>query len=685
MSVSIGIVTVTGFEASTADPMILLRNADAAMYRAKRGGKARWALFDESLVSAATHRRELEPELRRALEADEFVLHYQPIYDLNDDTIVGVEALVRWNHPTRGLLAPDAFLGLAEETGLIVGIGVWVLEESCNQMRQWACELRWPGWMSVNFSARQVAEPGLASAVSDILIASGLRAELLRLELTETALLRVSHSAAAELDAVRSLGVHIGMDDFGTGYASLTNLQQLPIDFLKIDRSFVTTLERDGNGRDHGNAIVAAIAQIGQTLDLETIAEGIETEEQAELLRAYGCPYGQGYQFARPAAADRSPSYSTTTTHTPCPTAGHEFLPVVWWTRSECKSRRTHRHGARRDHPERRVGLLLRVSGMPDDPRLRARGVRRLLPRLSSTQLTTSTRSYAHTHALETDGTFGISCRLLAKDGHYVWLESRGCAARKDTDGRVTAIEAIWRDVSKSMSASQERTRTTSLLEAANARLAETLEREHDVVEELRKLDLAKTDFVSTVSHELRTPLTSIIGYMEILNDEGGRGLDPEQMLAFQIIERNSRRLRSVIENLLTISSVETGALSLSPAPTHFGPIIESAVSTVMPAAEEQGIELTTRVPADLPAVWADPSHADRIVLNLLSNAIKFLTPTGGHVEISAAPVAGNGTVTVRDDGMGIPDDEQTPVRAVLAGRRPPSERSRGAGSDCSS
>jgi two-component system, OmpR family, phosphate regulon sensor histidine kinase PhoR len=145
---------------------------------------------------------------------------------------------------------------------------------------------------------------------------------------------------------------------------------------------------------------------------------------------------------------------------------------------------------------------------------------------------------------------------------------------------------------------------------------------------------------------------------MEILNDEGGRGLDPEQMLAFQIIERNSRRLRSVIENLLTISSVETGALSLSPAPTHFGPIIESAVSTVLPAAEEQGVELTARVPADLPPVWADPSHADRIVLNLLSNAIKF-TPTGGHVEISAAPVAGNGTVTVRDDGIGIPEHEQ--------------------------
>jgi len=180
-----------------------------------------------------------------------------------------------------------------------------VLKEACQQMRRWTLEFGWSGWMSVNLSARQVAEPGLASAVSDILATSDLPADLLRLELTETVLLRVGHSAATELGAIRSLGVHVGMDDFGTGYASLTNLQQLPIDFLKIDRSFVTTLKRGADRRDHGNAIVAAVAQIGQTLDLETIAEGVETAEQAELLREYGCPYGQGFQFARPAPADK--------------------------------------------------------------------------------------------------------------------------------------------------------------------------------------------------------------------------------------------------------------------------------------------------------------------------------------------------------------------------------------------
>jgi diguanylate cyclase (GGDEF)-like protein/PAS domain S-box-containing protein len=329
VSVSIGIVTVAGFEASNADPLILLRNADAALSRAKREGKARWALFDEGLASAALRRRELEPELRRALEADEFVLHYQPVYDLNDATIVGVEALLRWNHPTRGLLPPNDFIELAEETGLIVPIGTWVLNEACNQMAQWARELHWPGWMSANLSARQVAEPGLASVVSGILTASGLSPNLLRLELTETALLRVGYAAAVQLDDVRNLGVRIGMDDFGTGYASLTNLQQLPIDFLKIDRSFVITLKRGVNSRDHGNAIVSAIAHIGQTLDLETIAEGIETEEQEALLREFGCPYGQGYQFARPAPADETARLLTSPNRLPAHTdngsAGSRF------------------------------------------------------------------------------------------------------------------------------------------------------------------------------------------------------------------------------------------------------------------------------------------------------------------------------------------------------------------------
>ena len=305
VTMSVGIVAVGRTAHPTdptdpTDPMHLLQRADAALQHAKREGRAGWVLFEESLASATTARRSLEPELRRALARHEFVVHYQPVYVLTDQTIVGVEALVRWIHPERGLLQPADFIGLAEETGAIVELGAWVLREACAQLRRWAQDLAWEGWMAVNLSVRQLAQPGLAAAVSDVLESSGTQPGELRLELTETALLGAGHVAAAELLEVRSLGVRIGLDDFGTGYGCLSNLVQLPIDFLKIDRSFVGMLGHDAAGTDIDTAIVAAVALMGTALDLETIAEGIETDEQAELLCEFGCPYGQGYRFARP-------------------------------------------------------------------------------------------------------------------------------------------------------------------------------------------------------------------------------------------------------------------------------------------------------------------------------------------------------------------------------------------------
>jgi diguanylate cyclase (GGDEF)-like protein/PAS domain S-box-containing protein len=303
LSVSIGIVTVQADAAKLADPMMLLRNADAAMYKAKVDGKARWQYFDDALIDEVTQRFELESELRCAVERDEFVLHYQPVFDLESHAVVGTEALLRWNHPTRGLIPPSGFIPLAEQTGLIVPIGAWVLREASAQAKVWRERLGWTGWMSVNLSARQVSEPGLASTVSVILDESGLDPGSLWLELTETALLRAGHSATVELAAVQTLGVHIGMDDFGTGYASLTNLQRLPIDFFKIDQSFVGCLNRSDGEQASGNAIVAALAQLGSTLGLRTIAEGIESAEEAELLRVYGCNYGQGFLLARPMTA----------------------------------------------------------------------------------------------------------------------------------------------------------------------------------------------------------------------------------------------------------------------------------------------------------------------------------------------------------------------------------------------
>jgi diguanylate cyclase (GGDEF)-like protein/PAS domain S-box-containing protein len=304
LSVSVGIVTVKSDAAKHADPMMLLRNADAAMYRAKQNGKARWHYFDESLIEEVAQRFELESELRLAVERDEFVLHYQPVFDLVSRSVVGTEALLRWAHPVRGLIPPAGFIPLAEQTGLIVPIGAWVLREASARANAWREDMGWSGWISVNLSARQVSEPGLSRTLRSILDDSCLEPDCLWLELTETALLRAGHSATVELAAVQSLGVHIGMDDFGTGYASLTNLQRLPIDFFKIDQSFVGCLSRGDGERTSGNAIVAALTQLGSNLGLRTIAEGIESAEEAELLRAYGCDYGQGFLLARPMTAD---------------------------------------------------------------------------------------------------------------------------------------------------------------------------------------------------------------------------------------------------------------------------------------------------------------------------------------------------------------------------------------------
>ncbi len=300
VSVSIGIVTVQGVAAKGMEPSMLLRNADAAMYRAKVQGKARWHVFDDTLIEEGTHRTELESELRPALERREFALHYQPIFDLDQRKIVGAEALIRWNHPTRGLLFPGQFIAVAEQTGLIVSIGEWVLAEASVQLHRWKQEFGGPQWISVNMSVRQVVEPGLAAMVRETLSVADLEPGCLSLILGETALMRAGHSASVELAEVAALGVHLGLDDFGAGNASPTTLQHLPIDFLKIGQSFVANLNSGIAADEDGNAIVHALTDLGHGLKLHTIADGIRREEEVSLMRQFGCEYGQGNLFARP-------------------------------------------------------------------------------------------------------------------------------------------------------------------------------------------------------------------------------------------------------------------------------------------------------------------------------------------------------------------------------------------------
>ena len=298
ISASIGIVLASGAD---RDAEGLLRDADIAMYRAKQRGPGHWEIFDEELRKRALERVATERELRHALDTGELRLHYQPIVRLDGGTVESVEALVRWQHPERGLLPPGEFIPIAEESALILQLGAWTLKEACEQAHRWRARFgdRAPLPVSVNVSARQLAQPALPEIVKQALAETGVSASDLAIEVTETALIEDSSVPAASLRALRSLGVKIMLDDFGTGYSSLSHLQRFPIDALKIDRSFVMHL---GAEEDKG-AIVRAIAAMANALGLEVVAEGVETAEQAAEALALGCEWAQGYYFARPAPA----------------------------------------------------------------------------------------------------------------------------------------------------------------------------------------------------------------------------------------------------------------------------------------------------------------------------------------------------------------------------------------------
>jgi diguanylate cyclase (GGDEF)-like protein/PAS domain S-box-containing protein len=292
ISASVGIAV-----GSDADE--LLRSADVAMYRAKGAGKSQYVVYAPRMDEDVVGRLDLVSDLRRALVEEEFVVHYQPTVELATSALVGVEALLRWQHPTRGLIPPLDFIPLAEETGRIIEIGRWVLSEACRQTAKWRAEL--PGAeklrVSVNVSTRQVRRPGLVEDVRAALEFSGLPAEALTLEITESVLAGRREELTSILEEVTELGVELALDDFGTGYSSLSLLQHLPVNTLKVDRSFVRTV--DGPER---RAFVQAIVDLAQALDLLVVAEGIEIPEQAAELLRLGCRLGQGFYFARPLA-----------------------------------------------------------------------------------------------------------------------------------------------------------------------------------------------------------------------------------------------------------------------------------------------------------------------------------------------------------------------------------------------
>src|SRR6266849_212865 len=293
-SIGISVYPEDGKDADT-----LIKNADTAMYHAKGTGRNNFQFFKGDMNLRAVERQSLESSLRHALEREQFLLHYQPKVNLDTGEITGVEALIRWQHPDRGLLSPGRFIPIAEDCGLIVQIGRWVLREACRQTREWqdAGSLRLP--IAVNVSALEFRDPGFVDSVRTVLQVTGLEARYLELELTEGVLLEDGQSTAAVLQELKKMGVHLAVDDFGTGYSSLSYLQQFPIDVLKIDQSFVQHI----TGNPDDSPIVSAIIDMGKNLKQRVIAEGVETQGQLAFLQAQRCAEGQGYLFSRPLAA----------------------------------------------------------------------------------------------------------------------------------------------------------------------------------------------------------------------------------------------------------------------------------------------------------------------------------------------------------------------------------------------
>jgi diguanylate cyclase (GGDEF)-like protein len=294
-----GSIGISVYPEDGEDAETLINHADTAMYHAKEKGHNNFQFFKADMNLKAVERQSLESSLRRALEREEFLLHYQPKVNLDTVEITGVEALVRWQQPDRGLVPPSQFVPIAEDCGLILQIGRWVLREACRQARAWQDAGLPPLPIAVNVSAVEFRDKGFVQGVRTILAETGLEARYLELELTERVLMGDVESTASVLQELKMMGIHLAVDDFGTGYSSLSYLRQFPIDVLKIDRSFVSQITADPDD----STIVSAIINMGKSLKHVVVAEGIETQLQRAYLQTQQCAQGQGYLFSRPLAA----------------------------------------------------------------------------------------------------------------------------------------------------------------------------------------------------------------------------------------------------------------------------------------------------------------------------------------------------------------------------------------------
>jgi len=296
---------------SYANPDDILRDADIALYQSKGAGKGNYHIFETTMHASVMSRLKMENELRHALERKEFRLHFQPIASLETGQIRAIEALVRWQHPERGLLAPDEFISIAEEIGVIVGLGRWVLREACTQLRRWEARFPWMDSLSVavNVSGKQFTQTGFVQEVESVLRDTGLRPDRLNLEITESSAMEGAANTIGILHRLSKLKVQLHVDDFGTGYSSLSHLHRMPVNALKVDRSFVGNMASDVLSR----SIVQTIVTLAHTLKLNVIGEGAETREQVDQLKSAGCDQAQGFFWSRPLPADEIVNFIAST------------------------------------------------------------------------------------------------------------------------------------------------------------------------------------------------------------------------------------------------------------------------------------------------------------------------------------------------------------------------------------
>lgn len=636
------------------DAEALIKNADTAMYQAKENGRQGYQFFKPAMNVRAVERQSVEEDLRRALKCHEFKLQYQPKIDLETGAIAGAEALLRWIHPTKGVISPDKFIPVAEDSGLILPMGAWVLHEACTQAQNWLDQGLHLATVAVNVSAMEFRDDNFLQGLLEILDETGLDPRYLEIELTEGVLMRRADSAAAILQTLRDRGVKIAIDDFGTGYSSLSYLRKFPVDALKIDQSFVRQISDKG----YDTAIVTAVIGMAHSLGLRVVAEGVETREELEFLRAHQCDEAQGFYFGQPV----SPQQFAELIRTGIPELKNAPLTIVVpaskgaGTREFARTPQTVPETApvAADGKQADTRAFKKVLLVEDNP-----GDVRLLREMFNEDDSRDVDLTCVTFMAEAER------HLTVRTVDMILLDPGLPDAQGLTAIRRARIAAPGIPLVVLTGLDDETLAAQSLREGAQDYLIKGQIEPRGLLRSLRyaaerkRLERLKDEFVSTVSHELRTPLTSIAGSLGLLMGKPAGTLPEPVTRLLAIAHSNCQRLIRLVNDILDIEKLESGHAVFDLKRVEVRPLVEKTVESVRGFAEGHGVKIGIEAAPDVDDVRADIDRLAQAVTNLLSNAIKA-SPPDGEVMVAVANGARLVRISVRDHGPGIPDDFRT-------------------------